>query len=63
MALLFDGSAAAQRYCLTLASYLDSGKCLITADHGNVEQMLDVDYGRTHTIHTLNPFPLILVSE
>nr|WP_256350759.1 hypothetical protein [Pseudomonas gingeri] len=25
--------------------------------------MLDVDYGRTHTIHTLNPFPLILVSE
>jgi 2,3-bisphosphoglycerate-independent phosphoglycerate mutase len=25
--------------------------------------MLDVDFGQTHTAHTLNPFPLILVSE
>lgn len=25
--------------------------------------MLDVDYGQAHTVHTLNPFPLILVSE
>lgn len=35
--------------------------CLITADHGNVEQMVDHESGQTHTSHTLNPVPLILV--
>jgi 2,3-bisphosphoglycerate-independent phosphoglycerate mutase len=39
------------------------GECLITADHGNVEQMLDTESGQAHTAHTLNPVPLILVSE
>ncbi|WP_313089124.1 2,3-bisphosphoglycerate-independent phosphoglycerate mutase [Stutzerimonas nitrititolerans] len=39
------------------------GECLITADHGNVEQMLDPDSGQVHTSHTLNPVPLILVSD
>jgi 2,3-bisphosphoglycerate-independent phosphoglycerate mutase len=39
------------------------GECLITADHGNVEQMLDIETGQAHTAHTLNPVPLILVSE
>lgn len=38
-------------------------ECLITADHGNVEQMLDPESGQVHTSHTLNPVPLILVSE
>lgn len=38
------------------------GECLITADHGNVEQMLDPQSGQVHTSHTLNPVPLILVS-
>lgn len=33
---------------------------LITADHGNVEQMLD--NGSPHTAHTLNPVPLILLT-
>jgi 2,3-bisphosphoglycerate-independent phosphoglycerate mutase len=43
---------------------LDSGgECLITADHGNVEQMLDPQSGQAHTAHTLNPVPLIYVSD
>lgn len=39
------------------------GQCLITADHGNVEQMSDPGTGQAHTSHTLNPVPLILVSR
>ncbi len=36
------------------------GKLLITADHGNCEQMVD-ENGRPHTAHTTNPVPLIYV--
>ncbi|MGD9948149.1 MAG: 2,3-bisphosphoglycerate-independent phosphoglycerate mutase [Desulfobulbus sp.] len=39
------------------------GALLITADHGNAEQMLDPENGGPYTAHTLNPVPLILVSE
>ncbi|MGV8948729.1 MAG: 2,3-bisphosphoglycerate-independent phosphoglycerate mutase [Candidatus Paracaedibacter sp.] len=35
---------------------------LITADHGNVEQMVDEATGITHTAHTCNPVPVILVN-
>ncbi|UTW07561.1 2,3-bisphosphoglycerate-independent phosphoglycerate mutase [Pseudomonas benzenivorans] len=44
------------------ATLAAGGECLITADHGNVEQMLDAESGQVHTAHTLNPVPLILVS-
>ena len=44
------------------ATLAAGGECLITADHGNVEQMLDAASGQVHTAHTLNPVPLILVS-
>jgi 2,3-bisphosphoglycerate-independent phosphoglycerate mutase len=33
------------------------GSLLITADHGNIEQLLDAD-GGPHTAHTTNPVPL-----
>jgi 2,3-bisphosphoglycerate-independent phosphoglycerate mutase len=36
------------------------GKLLITADHGNCEQMVD-DNGRPHTAHTTNPVQFIFV--
>jgi 2,3-bisphosphoglycerate-independent phosphoglycerate mutase len=36
------------------------GACLVTADHGNAEQMLEPD-GSPNTAHSLNPVPLILV--
>ena len=37
------------------------GVLLITADHGNAEQMIDYTTGEPHTAHTTNPVPLILV--
>ena len=39
------------------------GTLLITADHGNCEQMIDYKTGDPHTAHTTNPVPLILVTE
>jgi 2,3-bisphosphoglycerate-independent phosphoglycerate mutase len=35
------------------------GEMLITADHGNVEQMSDPVSGQAHTAHTTNPVPLV----
>jgi len=39
------------------------GECLITADHGNAEQMIDPDTGGVHTAHTNLPVPLIYVGR
>ena len=39
------------------------GVVLITADHGNSEQMIDYATGEPHTAHTTNPVPLILVGK
>jgi 2,3-bisphosphoglycerate-independent phosphoglycerate mutase len=39
------------------------GAMLITADHGNAEQMIDPETGGPHTAHTTNPVPLIYVAE
>jgi 2,3-bisphosphoglycerate-independent phosphoglycerate mutase len=39
------------------------GELLVTADHGNVEQMYDNNTGQPHTAHTTNPVPLILAAE
>ncbi len=35
---------------------------LMTADHGNAEQMIDPDTGQPHTAHTSNPVPFVLVN-
>lgn len=40
-----------------------SGNCLITADHGNVEQMLDETTGQALTSHTDGPVPLVYVGK
>ncbi|MCL2606696.1 MAG: 2,3-bisphosphoglycerate-independent phosphoglycerate mutase, partial [Coriobacteriia bacterium] len=37
------------------------GILIITADHGNVEQMLESKGGGPHTAHTSNPVPLLIV--
>ncbi len=34
------------------------GQLLVTADHGNCEQMVDPETGEPHTAHTTNPVPL-----
>jgi 2,3-bisphosphoglycerate-independent phosphoglycerate mutase len=39
------------------------GTCLITADHGNAEQMIDPQTGQPHTAHTTNLVPFHLVNE
>ena len=38
------------------------GALLITADHGNAEQMTDPGTGQAHTAHTMNKVPAILVN-
>ena len=40
-----------------------NGTLIITADHGNCEQMIDYTTGEPHTAHTTNPVPLILVTN
>ena len=40
-----------------------NGQCLITADHGNVEQMLDPATGQALTSHTSGPVPLVYVGS
>ena len=37
------------------------GALLITADHGNLEQMRDPDTGQPHTAHTVGPVPFVHV--
>jgi len=39
------------------------GNLIITADHGNAEQMIDYTTGEPHTAHTTNPVPIILVTQ
>ena len=39
------------------------GELLITADHGNCEQMFDEVNGQAHTQHTTNPVPFLYVGE
>ena len=39
------------------------GNLIITADHGNAEQMIDYKTGEPHTAHTTNPVPIILVTD
>ena len=41
----------------------NGGECLITADHGNAEQMQDSVSGQAHTAHTCEPVPLIYVGR
>ena len=39
------------------------GELLITADHGNVEQMMDHEAGQVHTQHTTEAVPFIYVGQ
>ena len=41
------------------AVHAADGICLVTADHGNAEVMIDVD-GGPHTAHTTSPVPLVV---
>ena len=50
---------ALQRIVAALKSV--GGQLLLTADHGNIEQMLDKETGQPHTAHTINQVPLVYV--
>lgn len=39
------------------------GVMMITADHGNIEMMHDVDTDKPCTSHTMNPVPCVIVGE
>ena len=39
------------------------GVCLVTADHGNAEQLLAADGVSPHTAHTTNPVPLVVTDR
>jgi len=38
-------------------------RVIVTADHGNAEQLLDYDTGEIHTAHTSNPVPVIIADD
>jgi len=66
---VFDAAVAAVE-CLDacvgrIVAALDKvgGEALITADHGNVEQMEDECTGQAHTAHTCEPVPFIYVGK
>ena len=39
------------------------GVCLVTADHGNAEVLLEADGTSPHTAHTSNPVPFVVTDE
>ncbi len=45
------------------ATLARGGVCLVTADHGNAEMMLEADGVSPHTAHTTNPVPLVLTAD
>lgn len=40
-----------------------NGACIITADHGNVEEMINLSTGEVDTEHSLNPVPFIIINQ
>jgi 2,3-bisphosphoglycerate-independent phosphoglycerate mutase len=44
------------------AVHARDGACIVTADHGNCDHMLEPD-GSPNTAHSLNPVPLIVTAE
>ena len=45
------------------AMHAAGGELLITADHGNAEQMFDNVTGQAHTAHTTNPVPFVYLGR
>jgi 2,3-bisphosphoglycerate-independent phosphoglycerate mutase len=64
-----DKTVAACEYVDTCLGWITKGVrhaggiTLITADHGNAEQMIDPKSGGPHTAHTTNPVPFHLIDD
>ncbi|HSR89453.1 MAG TPA: 2,3-bisphosphoglycerate-independent phosphoglycerate mutase [Candidatus Udaeobacter sp.] len=41
----------------------NGGQGVITADHGNIEEMIDLENGEPDTEHSINPVPFIIVNS
>lgn len=41
----------------------ENGICLVTADHGNVEEMINLTTGRVDTEHSISPVPFIIIGN
>lgn len=39
------------------------GLAIVTADHGNIEEMIDLQTGEVDTEHSINPVPFILIGD
>jgi 2,3-bisphosphoglycerate-independent phosphoglycerate mutase len=48
---------------ITKAIMQARGITIITADHGNAEQMINTETGQPHTAHTTNPVPFHLIDQ
>jgi 2,3-bisphosphoglycerate-independent phosphoglycerate mutase len=48
---------------ITKAVRQAGGVTMITADHGNAEQMINLETGQPHTAHTSNPVPFHLIDD
>jgi 2,3-bisphosphoglycerate-independent phosphoglycerate mutase len=44
------------------AVHAAGGTCIVTADHGNAEKMLEDGGAGPHTAHTTNPVPVIVTN-
>ena len=64
----FEAAKEAVSYCdecaykVAMKTLEVGGECIIIADHGNCEEMID-ENGNVLTQHTTNPVPFILVSD
>jgi 2,3-bisphosphoglycerate-independent phosphoglycerate mutase len=45
------------------AVHVAGGVCLVTADHGNAEVLLEADGVSPHTAHTTSPVPLVVTAR
>ena len=61
LAAAMQAVAAVDRCLSEVRDAIDSvgGELLITADHGNIESMVDPASGQSHTAHTTNKVPLL----
>lgn len=48
---------------ITRAVLTLQGACIITADHGNIEEMINLRTNKVDTEHSANPVPFLLVSS
>lgn len=45
------------------AALATGSQCVITADHGNVEEMVNAKTGEVNSEHSINPVPFIIISS